>query len=231
MINRRFFLLGIFVLVLVAPAMAQFEHPDMKSGKLKLNTVVVLPPHVEVSKIGVKSNEGLIQESQAVEAALPGIVAGVLKDKGCTVVESPFTKEALEKDPELKYALADLQKQFDNVLVQVKKKPKDIRKGRFTMGDEVAKIPSGAEALVFVRAAGQISTGGKKTFAFLVGGPGLYDLYWVDTVVVDARNGNVLYYARTFSTGNVVKEPDRMRKPIFKGFKNFASANPPKGKS
>jgi hypothetical protein len=89
------------------------------------------------------------------------------------------------------------------------------------MGDEVAKFGAGADAILFVRAHGQLSTGGKKAFALLIGGPGLYDMYTVDTVMVDARTGNVLYYARTFSTGNFVKEPDRMSKPIEKSHKDF----------
>ncbi len=78
-----------------------------------------------------------------------------------------------------------------------------------------------AEAILFVRAHGQLSTGGKKAFALLVGGPGAVDIYTVHTVMVDARTGNVLYYARTFSTGNFVKEPDKMSKPIEGSHKNF----------
>jgi hypothetical protein len=145
----------------------------------------------------------------------------VFVQRGFTLVASPYTKEALGQNEEVKYALADVQKQFDAIFPQIAKKPKDIRKGRFTMGDEVTKFASGADAILFVRAHGQLSTGGKKAFAILVGGPGAYDIYTVDTVMVDAQTGNVLYYARTISTGNFVKEPDRMAKPIEGSHKNF----------
>lgn len=212
-------MLGLFLFG--RPAQAQFEHPDLKSGKIKPAKLLIMPPQVEIVRIGMKSNEGLIEESQKVEQALPGIINGVFTDRGFPLVASPYTKEALSKNEEVKYALADVQKQFDVIFPQIAKKPKDIRKGRFTMGDVVTKFAAGADAILFVRAHGQLSTGGKKAFALLVGGPGARDLYTVDTVMVDARTGNVLYYARTFSTGNFVKEPDKMSKPIEGSHKNF----------
>jgi hypothetical protein len=207
--------------VFCLPAQAQFEHPDLKAGKLKPMKLLALPPQVEVIRLGVKSTEGLIEESQKVEQALPGIISNVFTARGFTLVPSPYSKEALSQNEELKYALADVQKQFDAIFPQIARKPKDIRKGRFTMGDEVSKFAAGSDAILFVRVHGQLSTGGKKAFAILIGGPGATDLYTVDTVMVDANTGNVLYYARTFSTGNFVKEPDRMAKPIEGSHKNF----------
>ena len=215
-----------FVLVLslslfCLPARAQFEHPDLKSGKVKPAKLLIMPPKVNIVRLGMKSNEGLIEESQTVEQALPGIINGVFTNRGFALVASPYTREALSQNEEVKYALADVQKQFDVIFPQIAMKPKDIRKGRFTMGDEVAKFGAGADAILFIRVHGQLSTGGKKAFALLVGGPGASDFYTVDTVMVDARTGNVLYYARTFSTGNFVKDPDRMIKPIERSHKDF----------
>jgi len=215
------FVVGLGLFLFGLPARAQFEHPDLKSGKIKPAKLLIMPPQVSVVRIGMKSNEGLIEESQQVEQALPDIVNRVFTDRGFALVASPYTKEALSQNEEVKYALADVQKQFDVIFPQIARKPKDIRKGRFTMGDEVAKFGAGAEAILFVRAHGQLSTGGKKAFALLIGGPGARDIYTVDTVMVDARTGNVLYYARTFSTGNFVKEPDKMSKPIEGSHKNF----------
>ncbi len=212
-------ILGLFLFGL--PARAQFEHPDLKSGKIKPAKLLIMPPQVDIVRIGMKSNEGLIEESQQVEQALPGIINGVFTGRGFALAASPYTKEALNQNEEVKFALADVQKQFDVIFPQIARKPKDIRKGRFTMGDVVTKFAAGADAILFVRAHGQLSTGGKKAFALLIGGPGAHDLYTVDTVMVDARTGNVLYYARTFSMGNFVKEPDKMSKPIENSHKNF----------
>jgi hypothetical protein len=207
--------------LLCLPARAQFEHPDLKSGKVRLAKLLILPPLVNIVRLGMKSTEGLIEESQQVEQALPGIITEVFAKRGFALVPSPYTKEALSQNEEVRYALADVQKQFDVIFPKIAKKPKDIRKGRFTMGDEVAKFGAGADTILFIRVHGQLSTGGKKAFAIMVGGQGAYDLYTVDTVMVDARTGNVLYYARTISGGNFVKNPDRMRKPIEASHKDF----------
>ncbi len=203
-------------------ARAQFEHPDIKSGKRVVRSAVILPAQVSIMKAGVKSNEPLIEEGMQVEAALPKMIARVMEARGCKVMDSPFTAEALAKDPELKYTINDLQTRFDAVGEQLERKPKDVRKGRFTLGDEVTKVnTSGAEALVFVRANGFLSTGGKKAFAILIGGPGLVEMVQVSVTVVDGQTGAVLYHGRSITTGNFVKDPFSMEKRIDGSFKNF----------
>ncbi len=210
-----------------AVAAGQFEHPDLKSGKAAVRTVLVLPPKVTVAKSGVKGQESLIEEAQKVEAALPAIVTKVLQGKGCKVLQNPFEPQALEKDSDLKYALADLQGRFDVLSEQLNRKPKDVRNGRFTLGDEVTKFNPGAsaDALVFVRGEGVITTGGKKAFATVFGGlagaAASANHIFVNVAVVDARTGAILYYSKAFVTGDFVKEPEHMTNPIEKSFKNF----------
>jgi hypothetical protein len=213
------------IIVAAVPAPAQFEHPELKSRKRVVKGAIILPPKVAVMKAGMKSNEPMIEEGRQVELALPGMIARVLEEFGCKVQESPFSAAALEKDAELKYALADMQTRFDAVLEQLKKKPKDVRKGRFTLGDEVLKVnPGGADTLIFVRATGFLSTGGKKVFSAMIGGPGLIQMVQVNVTIVDGQNGTVLYFARSLATGNFVQETEKMAKPIRGSFKNFAKA-------
>jgi hypothetical protein len=215
---------------------AQFEHPDLKSGKKVVQKVVILPAQVQVTKSGVKGAEPLIEESQQVEAALPGVVNKVFSERGCTVVENPFTPQALEKDQDLKYALADLQGKFDTLRKQLDQKPKDVRKGRFTLGDEVAKFNPGAsaDALVFVRGEGVISTGGKKAFATIFGGisgaAATADRLEVHIAVVDAQTGAILYYGRATATGNF-RDPEKLLHPIQNSFKNFVGPAAPSKKT
>jgi len=213
---------AILVLFLATTAWAQFEHPDLKSGKAAVKNAVIVPPTVRIMKSGVKSNEELIEESRQIENALPPLIADVLQERQCTVNDKVLTADALEKDAELKYAVADLQKRFDEVFPQMQRKPKDIRKGRFTMGDEVAKLNPGgsADALVFVRGFGSVSTGG-KLFLSAMAGAAAYSGTVYHIVVVDARNGAVLYYGIAFQGGNPAKNPAGSRKSIEKSFKNF----------
>ena len=146
----------------------------------------------------------------------------MLQDRQCTAKNDAFAADALEKDTDLKYAVADLQKRFDEMFPQLQKKPKDIRKGRFTMGDEVAKLNPGgaADALVFVRGFGQVTTGG-KAFLSALAGAAAYSGTVYHIVVVDARTGSVLYYGVALQGGNAAKNPNGSRKSIEKSFKNF----------
>lgn len=201
---------------------AQFEHPDLKSGKLTIKNVIILPPSVKITKNGVKSNEEMIEESHQIEDALPPLIGAVLQERQCMVDDKPLAPSALAGDPDLKYAVADLQKRFDEIFPQLLKKPKDVRKGRFTLGDEVAKLnPGGSvDALVFVRGFGSVTTGGKFLLSAVAG----YAQYSGTTyyiTLVDARNGSVLYHGVASQGGNPAKNPNGSKKSIEKSFKNF----------
>jgi len=216
----------------LAARAAQFEHPDLKSGKLVIHSVLILPPQVRVTKAGVKGQERLIEESQQLETTLPGLVTKALEEKGCKVLENPFAPGALEKDPDLKYALADIQGRFDALREQLNRKSKDVRKGRFTLGDEVSKFNPGAaaDALVFVRGEGVVSTGGKVFFAALAGMRAPFKIA-LNIAVVDAHTGAILYYGDPTVQGtfmkNFLKNPEQMGRPIKKSFKNFVGPATP----
>jgi hypothetical protein len=213
-----------FLLVFLSTAgWTQFEHPDLKSGKAVVKNLVIVPPNVKIVKSGVKSVEEMVDESRAIENALPPLITEALNKKNCQADDKVFAGDALEKDQDLKYAVADLQKRFDEILPQLQKKPKDVRKGRFTMGDEVAKVNPGgtADALVFVRGFGQVVTGGK---AFLGAMAHTYTpsgaIYYI--AIVDAHNGNVLYYGiANNGAGSPAKKPEGAKKSLERFFKNF----------
>jgi ribosomal protein S15P/S13E len=223
--NRLFARAGFILLVIacnVSLARAQFANPDIKSGKIVLHKVLILPPTATVTKSGMKGNETLIPESQTVEAALPGIIAEAMQQKGCTVLDNIFSPEALEKNPDLKTEVADLQNRFDELRKHMNEKPKDVRNGRFTMGDEVANFNPGAvaDALVFVRAWGVVNTGGKKVLG-AIAGVNETDYIVVNIALVDSQSGAVLYYALSATGGSYLEHPERMTKPIESSFRDW----------
>jgi hypothetical protein len=206
----------------ISLARAQFAHPDLKSGKIVVRKVLILPPRASITKSGMKGNESLIAESQMVEAALPGIIAEAMQAKGCTVLDNVFAPEALEKNPDLKFAVADIQGRYDALHKHVSEKPKDVRNGRYTMGDEVTDFNPGAaaDALVFVRASGVVNTGGKKVLG-AIAGVNEADYIVVNISIVDSQSGAVLYYGWSATGGNYLEHPERMKKPIEGSFKEW----------
>jgi hypothetical protein len=216
-----FFLCGPFLL-------AQFEHPDLKSGKKKVLSLVLMPVQAEITKVGMKGAEPMMQESRDTEKALAPVIGTVLQNLGYKLDQESLAPAVLEKDTDLRYVVDDLQKKFDAELNQMTRKSKDVRKGRFTLGDEVTKLPAGekVDALLFVRAEGQVLTGGKKTFGWLVTG-GIYDTAFMRFGVVDSRTGDILYFAKPVALKNISKKTEETSGVIKRSFKNFVKASPP----
>jgi hypothetical protein len=225
---------GIFLLSMVPVTLAaQYQNPDLKSGKKLVKNILILPPVATLVKSGMKGNEPLVAESRALESGLASVVRQMLSDKGCNILQDAFSSDALDQNADLKYALSDLQTRYDKLQILVNKKPKDVRKGRFSLGDEVANFSPGAaaDALVFVRANGVIETSGKKAFVVITGMGIAYNRVALDISVVDAQTGSVLYFAKPASGGDFVGKPDSMKDPIDRSFSDFRLQYPPKNKS
>lgn len=181
---------------------ASYTNPRLK--ELSVKSVVVLPPIVELTKNGVKGKEGMGKESDEAVDLMTSAITRALTTDGFTV-DTPFTPAALEGKDDLKYAVADAQRKFDDVAGQVYRHHKDIKKGRFTLGDSVAVLNTkgSADALVFVRASGEKMTGGK---GFLTGG--LVGLamsgsaeFVSHVALVDAKSGEILFLGQFLSSG------------------------------
>jgi hypothetical protein len=218
------------VLLCCTSSLAQFEHPDLKSGKKHVQSLVFMPVQVQLTRLGMKGSEPMMEESRQTEQDLTLVIADVLHELGYKLDQTSLGPAALENDADLRYTVDDLQKKFDAELERMNHKAKDVRKGRFTLGDAVARLPAGEgmDALLFVRAKGQVLTGGKKAFGILVAGA-KFDTAFMRFGVVDARTGDVLYFARPVVLRNIAKDSEKTSGAIKKSFRNFAKASPGEG--
>ncbi|MDR3677136.1 MAG: hypothetical protein P4N24_16720 [Acidobacteriota bacterium] len=226
---RIVYLLAVGLLLLAALAVAgnqtpvrpgPYLHPKVKAKEIKIQKVVALPPIVSMTKQGVKGSEGMSKEEDEASVGFASRVSADLTSSGLSV-EAPFTEEALKGNDELKYALADVQKKYDELAPKLYRKPKDVRKARFSLGDMVAVLNSKgtADALVIVRSQGVKMTKGK---GMLTGGLiGLATTknptFTTYVVIVDAKNGDVLYLDE-FLTSGIPKD-----KVFDKSFKKFVA--------
>jgi hypothetical protein len=210
---------GAVLLAIVAfaasSARAQNENPDLKSGKKAIRTAIILPVQASVMKVGMKGGEAAIEEGRYVETHLPELVAQALQSTGCQVLDQALSDQAMQ-DVKLRNSVITLQNDFNTLEPHLRRKPKDVTKERFTIGDEVLNLGPGAsaDALIFVRAQGALNTGGKKAFALLVGGGGGVDYLFVELAMVDSQTGEVLYYNRIGEGGNFISEPERLNHAV-----------------
>jgi len=225
-VARWLFAAGFLVLIsIIGPrsARAQFLHPKIVSKETTLRKVVVMPAKVEVTRDSMKGPEGMAAESEELSARVEKMLTEVLTKKNVGTINSPTVMPA-DGETQQKYAVADIQTKFDDLLPKVMKKRKDVKKGRFTMGDEVLNlnVDKSADAIVFIRGEGKKLTSGKTAFTLLVGGMPAYLKLMIG--IVDARTGEVLLYTDPILGGDPTTAVDRLRSALEKGFKKLPAA-------
>jgi hypothetical protein len=226
---RRVRTATVFGLVALAAAMsplivrAQFLHPKINSKESTIRNVVILPAKVSIVRDSMKGPEGMAAESEELSARVEKTVAEVLAQKHIATLSGPAASSA-EDGAQQKYTVADIQAKFDDLLPKVMKKRSDVKKGRFSMGDEVLNLnlAKPADAIIFIRGQGQKLSSGKKAFTLLVGGMPAFLRLQIG--IVDARNGEVLLYTDPVFVGDPTTAVDRLRKALEKGFKKLPTA-------
>jgi len=221
--SGRAFMLALVVLLTASGSHSvrgQFLHPKIKSKETTIRNVVVMPAKVNVVRDSMKGPEGMAAESDDLSARVETMLTEVLlKQKHVKTV--PTTAPSADGDPQQKYNVADFQTKFDALLPKIIKKRSDVKKGRFTMGDEVLNLnlDKGTDAVVFIRGEGKKLSSGKTAFTLLVGGVPAYLRLQIG--IVDARNGEVLLYTDPILAGDPTTAVDRLRKALEKGFKKL----------
>ena len=214
----RLFLPLLFITLLaLVHAPGQQLHPRLKgakSGDAKqvISRVVILPAQVWLIKDAVKGPEILDKEAAAATPIIEKAMAKALAARNLTVLESPFTQEALQNNQKLKFAVATLRYSYYELNDKIIKNRKDVEKAGFTLGDQVQLLNQDdkIDAFVFVTAVGRLRSGGMKALGILTLTPQIISsLYQINIGIVDARNGDVLAYTGVSGFGEIGKVDDR----------------------
>ena len=211
-------------------ARAQFLHPKISKNETTIRNVVIMPAKVNVVRDSMKGPEGMAKESEDLSARAEKILAEMLeKQKHVKTLNAPSAASG-DGEAQQRYSVADFQTKFDDLLPRIMKKRSDVKKARFTMGDEVLNLnlDKSVDAIVFIRGQGQKSTGGKKTFNVLTSGvlgavAGQYLKMQIG--VIDARTGEVLLYTDPMLNGDPATAVDRLRSALEKGFKKLPAVS------
>lgn len=220
------FVLLVLCCIFAAEANAQYLHPKIKEKKITIRNAVILPAKVEVVKESAKGSEMMVAESADISNKTVEAVNQALQKKKINVVTNSFEPAAL--DDARKYTLADIQSRYDALLPKLTSKSKDIKKARFTLGDEVMLLnaPKDTDVLVFIRGAGRVFTKGKTAFSII----NIFSLDFpfaqITVGLVDARSGEVLVFTKPMTASNVLKDQKTLNKMIEKSLKKLPAATP-----
>lgn len=220
----RFAIASLFVVtgaVLAPPAArGQFVNTKISGKQTVIRNVIILPAKVEIVRTGLKGPEGMAAESEELSTRVEKTLSEVLANqKKIITLGGPGTSS--DGGAQAKYAMADIQAKFDDLLPKVMKKRGDVIQGRFTIGDEVLNLnlDKSADAIVFIRGQGQKITSGKAAFNIMVGGVPAY--LRLQIAIVDARSGEVLYFADPVLGGDPTAANDHVRKALEKAVKKL----------
>jgi hypothetical protein len=225
------FLLLLAAAFAASPALGQKLHPRMKQGDSIVNRVVILPVSVTLTKSGMKGGEPMEKEAAEAAPIIERAIAKAMIEKKLFVLDSPFKPEALLADEKLKYAAADLQRKYHELYIKMRRKQKDIEKGRFTLGDEVLLLnqDDNIDAFLFVDVHGQRKSKGMKTLGAITMAPILMlSTYIISVGIADARTGDILAYNQAASIFDITKPEDkRLVEMLNKMFKKLPAGRGP----
>jgi len=226
-ISPRLVLLLLACVLVCRQAEGQYLHPKITEKKVTIHNAVILPAKVEISKESAKGSEMMVAESEKVSSTVVDVVGQTLQQKKIAVLKSPFDGQSGAMDDNSKYILANIQTRYDALLPKLIDKSKDVKKGRFSLGDEVMvlNVDKSADVLIFIRGQGRVFTKGKTAFALL--NPFSFDfpLVFITIGLVDARTGEVLVFTKPIAASKVLKDPKTLNKVITKSLKKLPAAS------
>jgi hypothetical protein len=210
-----------FVHEYAADVNAQYLHPKVAEKKVTIRNVVILPAKVEIVKESAKGSEMMVAESADISGKVIEAVGQALQQKKIAAVSNSFEPTAM--DDSRKYKLADIQSRYDALLPKLVNKSKDVKKARFTLGDEVMllNVDRNADALVFIRGQGRVFTKGKTAFSIINIFSMDFPFALITVGIVDARSGEVLAFTKPFSASKVLKDQKALNKMIEKSLKKL----------
>lgn len=209
----------IVAIVLLAAGTAvadDFEHPSFASGAMRPTRVLVLPPRSTIVRARLTDSTELIKETALLERSCAESIAAALDSLGYDGDASELEPTKLAADRELLDLVATMQDRVDDILGVAVSEPKDMRIGRFTIGEEVLPLAARtkAEGFLIVQARAIIPSRGRRTLAAMLsvlgGVPPIPPTNTTSGIIVlvDARTGDLAWLAGAEVAGAVAKEPD-----------------------
>jgi hypothetical protein len=134
----------------------------------------------------------MTKQSDDWAVALQLLVESHLNSDGIAInsAVSPFSSGA--SDDEIQQVISQIQQKYDAISVLIDKKPGEIAKSAYTLGDQVGMLPCSAnsDVLVFVHGVGVAATENRAAMSALIGGPTSGAIFIV--TMADAKTGEIL---------------------------------------
>ena len=175
-----------------------YENQKVTSGEFLIRTACMMPVEGKLSRATMKGGEGMSKESETWTTTLQNMVEAHLKAAGVQIFQASDPLASGASDDEIQQVILQLDQKYGEITKTLNKRPKDIGKSRYTIGDDAALLPCSAKAdvLVFVEGEGQVTSGGKKAMGMIVGGSGNTSYATLILTMADAKTGEIIAFSR-----------------------------------
>jgi hypothetical protein len=171
---------------------SSYTQRKVSSGKFPIHSACMMPPQGYLTRIGVKGAEGMTKESEAWAEALEATVESHFKTDGIEINTATNPLASGASDDEIGRVISQIQEKLHALSPLMNKKPRQIAKSAYTLGDQVGMLPCSekSDILVFVQGVGQVLTGGREAVTLLIGGPA--EGATVLVTMADAKTGEIV---------------------------------------
>jgi hypothetical protein len=175
-----------------------YENRKVTDGEFPIRTACMMPVEGKLSKVTMKGGTGMSKESETWTTTLENMVEAHLKTAGVQIFEASDALASGATDDEIQQVILQLNQKYGDIAKTLNKRPKDIGKSRYTIGDSSALLPCSAKAdvLVFVEGEGQVTSGGKKAMGMIVGGSSNVSYATLVLTMADAKTGEIIAFSR-----------------------------------
>jgi hypothetical protein len=171
----------------------------VSSGKFPIHSACMMPPQgiltkLKVGRFNTITTIEMPQESEAWIKSIENMVESHLKVDGISIQSATNPLSSGASEAEISEVISQVRLKLETVSVLMNKKPREIAKSAYTLGDQVGMLPcsENSDIMVFVQSNGKIPAGmaGFSEFA---------NLY---VTMADAKTGEILGLIRLYPDGN-----------------------------
>ena len=177
------------------PALArQYMTPAFLAKTARPMSLAVLPPHAEFIKQQAVMTADMVKEAQGLEDEGAIALGAQLQAKGYMV--RVLTLKDVEDTPGLKALVTGLNARYDEEWSKILRKPREVKKGRYNVGEDVVKICSllKVDGLVLSRVVAVGHSAGRQVMTALLRGAAAQDYARIGLSVLEGKTGHVEGY-------------------------------------
>src|SRR5262249_24683102 len=126
---------SLWILMIAGVCAAQELHFYTETKASPVKSVCVLPAEARMTRVGMKGGEGLVERSDEWADKLTTALQHAVAEAG---------GESISPGEDQSQVVLTLRQKYEGVSTQMRKKRSDVKKGRFTLGDEIALLPCAA---------------------------------------------------------------------------------------